>query len=272
MADASAALMEAEAGPSPGPTAVAHRAPDEGTQLATVPNNSGAVFALLERIMTDATLPMERVNQAFDFYMRVRAYEAKLAYDAALAAAQAEFPPITKNRRVLFTSSKGTTDYRHEDLANLIETIGPILAKHGISYKWRTVNEVNEPIVVTCILTHKAGHSEENTLRGPRDDSGNKNSLQGIASAVNYLERYTFKASVGVASRHDDDGKAGGGTPEPEAISAEQVSKLQLEIVRSNAHLEKFLRYLKIEKIDDLPAGRFDEAMALLDEHRSKTQ
>lgn len=264
MPDANAALMEA-------PSTAQAVAPRDQTGVVL---GSGAMGAMLERIMLDPTLPMERVNQAFDFYMRVRSYEAKLAYDDALAAAQAEFPAIAKNRRVHFEAKSGgtTTDYRHEDLAEIVEKCGPILAKHGISHKWRTENPINEPIRVTCILTHRAGYSEETSLIGPRDESGNKNSLQGIASTVTYLERYTFKSAIGIASRHDDDGKAGGDAPPPANISEEQLGKLQLEIVDTNADLKKFCKTFKIESIDQLPASRFDEAMTALDRRRKAMQ
>ncbi len=232
--------------------------------LAPIP-----ILSILQAVMADPTMSPERINQAWDFYLRVDAAQAKKAFDAAMAAAQAEFPPIAKNRRVRFDSKGGgtTTDYRHEDLAQLVETCGPILAKHGISYRWRTENPVNEPIVVTCVLTHLAGHSEQNTLRGPRDESGNKNSLQGIASTVTYLERYTFKSGVGVASRHDDDGQAAGGSPSPERITEEQVKALNELILKTDAPaatIQIIFEHWKVDSLADLTPAQLTGTTAQL--------
>lgn len=167
------------------------------------------IFSMLDRVISDPNLPMERVHQAFDFYERMEQRNAKIAFDEALAAAKAEIPTIQKNRKVDFTTSKGRTSYAHEDLGEIARTVDPILGKHGLSYRWRTSAEPNEPVRVTCIISHRQGHSEENSLPAPRDDSGSKNTIQSIGSTVTYLQRYTLKAALGLAVSHDDDGQGG---------------------------------------------------------------
>lgn len=170
---------------------------------------TGNVLSILNRVITDPNLPMERVNQAFDFYERMEKRNAKIAFDLAMANAKAEIPTIAKNRTVDFTSARGRTHYQHEDLGEIARTVDPILSKYGLSYRWRTTAEVNEPVRVTCIVSHRDGHFEENSLPAPRDDTGNKNSIQQIGSTVTYLQRYTLKASLGLAVSHDDDGQGG---------------------------------------------------------------
>jgi hypothetical protein len=61
---------------------------------------------------------------------------------------------------------------------------------------------------VTCIVTHERGHSETVTMDAPPDSSGKKNSIQQIASATTYLQRYTLLAATGMATKGmDDDGR-----------------------------------------------------------------
>ena len=134
---------------------------------------------------------------------------ARKAFDAAIADAKNEMPVIVKNRSVDFTSAKGRTNYKHEDLAEIARTIDPILGKFGLSYRFRT-NVENGTVVVTCIVSHRDGHSEENSLPADIDTSGNKNHLQAVGSAVTYLSRYTLKAALGLAASNDDDGQAAG--------------------------------------------------------------
>ena len=53
---------------------------------------------------------------------------------------------------------------------------------------------------MTCVVSHRLGHSEENTLTAGRDESGNKNNIQAVGSTITYLQRYTLKAAL--ASPH----------------------------------------------------------------------
>lgn len=138
--------------------------------------------------------------------------EARKAFDTAVAKAKSEIPIIRKGNLVDFSSAKGRTTYRYEDLASIAQIIDPILSKHGLSYRWRP-NSDAKSVTVTCILSHAAGHMEENTLYAPHDLSGNKNAIQAVGSAVTYLQRYTLKAALGLAASADDDARVAGGPP-----------------------------------------------------------
>ena len=65
---------------------------------------------------------------------------------------------------------------------------------------------------VTCRITHRMGHSEEVSMSAFKDDSGKKNAIQQVASAITYLQRYTLLAATGLATheQQDDDGAATG--------------------------------------------------------------
>jgi len=204
---------------------------------------------------------MATLEKFMDLQERHERNQARKAFDAAIAAAKAEIPVIIKNREVDFTSSKGRTHYRHEDLAGIARIVDPILGKHGLSYRFKTTAEINQPVTVTCIVSHRDGHSEENTLAAGRDDTGNKNSIQQIGSTITYLQRYTLKAALGLAASHDDDGKSAG---EDGPVTDEQVETMRAKIVDVAADLPRFLKTFGIERLDDMPASRFDEAMRKL--------
>lgn len=190
--------------------------------------------------------------------------QARRAFDAALSAAKADIPVIIKNRKVDFTSQKGRTNYRHEDLAEIARTVDPILARHGLSYRFRTTNEPNSPISVTCIVSHRDGYSEENTLSAGRDDTGNKNAIQQVGSTITYLQRYTLKAALGLAASNDDDGRASEQQADDRPISDEQLKSLRERIVSVGADEPIFCDYFKIEAVEYLPASQFDRAMKAL--------
>lgn len=195
---------------------------------------------------------------------------ARRAFDAAMAAAAAEMPTISKNRTVDFTSAKGRTNYRHEDLGEIVSTVDPILAAHGLFKRFRILSEGNT-VTVTCIVSHRDGWSEENTLSAGRDQSGNKNDIQAIGSAVTYLQRYTLKASLGLAASNDDDGQStGNGNGHGEKITPEQVSWLNTLADEVGADKQKFAQYMKAKDIPDIAASQFDRAVAALNAKRAK--
>lgn len=204
------------------------------------------------------------IEKLMDLQERHETRTARKAFDEAMAGAKAEIPVITKTREVDFTTTKGRTNYRYEDLATIAEVVTPILAKHGLSYRFRTSSTPNEPVTVTCIISHRLGHSEENTLCAGRDDSGNKNSIQAIGSTLTYLQRMTLKAALGLAAAADDDGKTSESTDQP--ITEEQLKALRTMIDDTNADILRLCETLKIDTLPDLPQSRFAEAEKLLAE------
>jgi hypothetical protein len=213
---------------------------------------SGAGIDMIEKLMT--------------LQERWEANQARKAFDNAMAAAKAEIPNITKNREVDFTSAKGRTNYRYEDLGEIARVVSPILAKHGLSYRYRTTSVVNEPVTVTCIVSHRDGHFEENTLCAGRDDSGNKNSIQAIGSTSTYLQRMTLKAALGLAVSNDDDGKT---SADAGTISEDQAAELIALADEVGADKEAFCRYFRVDGFADIPAKDFPRAIAALNKKRA---
>lgn len=221
---------------------------------------------LLDRAFANNAAP-ETLERLMALHERWEKSQARKAFDEAMAAAKSEIPTIIKNREVDFTSSKGRTNYRHEDLAEIARTVDPILSKHGLSYRYRATSNINEPVTVTCILAHRDGHSEETTLSAGRDDSGNKNNIQGVGSTITYLQRYTLKAALGLAASNDDDGKA---AEAPEYINREQLSRLIELADEVGADKVAFCKYMKIASLADLPAKDFNRAVAALNKKRAQ--
>lgn len=222
---------------------------------------------MLERAVS-SNAGVEVISKLMDLQDRWQASHARRSFDEAMAAAKAEIPVIMKNREVDFTSSKGRTNYRHEDLAEIARTVDPILTKNGLSYRFRTTSQPNEPVSVTCVVSHRLGHSEENTLTAGRDESGNKNSIQAVGSTITYLQRYTLKAALGLAASNDDDGSA---SEKPAFITSDQLQRIIALADEVKADKERFCKYLKIGSLAEILASDFDHAMRLLEAKRSKS-
>lgn len=211
---------------------------------------------------------IETLEKLMALQERWEANQARKAFDDALAAAKAEIPVILKNKVVDFTSSKGRTNYRHEDLAEIARTVDPILSRHGLSYRFRTTSLPNEPVSVTCIVSHRLGYSEENSLQAGRDDSGNKNSIQQVGSTITYLQRYTLKAALGLAASTDNDGAKA--DDDGSAITDKQLLRVRGLIEETESDIEKLCKYLGIESLPEMNQTKFEAAVKLLEAKKAK--
>lgn len=211
---------------------------------------------LLDRALAMGATP-ETLKQLMDLQDRHEGKEARRAFDAAVADAKAEIKPISKNR-------EGHNNKRYADFAALASAVDPIISKHGLSYRFRTHQEDGR-IKVTCVLSHRAGHSEETTLEGPADTSGSKNAIQAIGSTLTYLQRYSLTQALGLAASDDDNGEAAGGN---DVLSDEQRQELIDLADEVEADKEAFCRYFKIGSFADIRVKDFDRAKAALEKKR----
>ena len=247
--------------------------PDErsasGMQVATTTPPLPTNQAMIAQAIASGNIDV--IGKVMDYQERWDRMQARKAFDAAIAAAKAEIPVIAKNRTVDFTGKTGIrTHYKHEDLAEIARTVDPILARHGLSYRFRTTSDLNQPVMVTCIVSHAAGHYEENTLSGPRDDSGNKNAIQQVGSTITFLQRYTLKAALGLAAAADDDGRgAGGNLDEPQYITAEQAKAIEDRCAAEGVNVDKLCMHFKVTSIENILAKDHDGVIRVLNQRKA---
>jgi hypothetical protein len=112
--------------------------------------------------------------------------------NAALAAAQGEFPAITKSKVV----KSGAYSYSYAPLDAILAAVKPALEKHGLA----VVQLLDGPGLRTE-LRHKSGGVIGATF--PFDAPAK---AQELGSLVTYLRRYALSAILGIAAEDDDDG------------------------------------------------------------------
>jgi len=270
---------------------------DNASTALAVQSSDGGFKSLIEKAVDKGDMAL--VEKMMELQERWERNESVKAFNNALAAAKAEIKPIIKNRSVAFEAKGGgkDTSYNHEDIAGIADHIDAIMGKHGLFYRWKPTNDFADgSVTVTCIVSHRLGHSEETVLGSKVDTSGAKNHLQALGSAVTYLERYTLKAALGLASKHDDDddGRAAGAlvraapatapraaapaTPREamaddtgEVLSEKQTMDLRDLIVERGVNVAPFLAWVRrsapaVQKLGDIPACLFDSCVSAINE------
>lgn len=200
---------------------------------------------------------------------RWEANEAKREFVEALSAFKANPPEILKDKHVRYENKTGGfTEYDHATLGAVAVQIGQGLALQGLSHRWETEQGDQGVIKVSCILTHRRGHSERVWLQGSPDQSGGKNSIQAVGSTVTYLQRYTLFAITGLASRdQDDDGVGAGEQPlrMADELYKQFVARIQACTTKEKAQAACIEGCKECDKLNDLET--YKALRVVLSEH-----
>lgn len=208
--------------------------PDQAAgQVAVLAANSpmGMMMAAVKQ-----GIPLDQIKEMMAIQREWEADEARKAFNDAFAAFKAEKVDVIKRKQVDFATTKGRTQYKHAELSDLTDAVGPALARHGFSWSW-TPEQKNGRVYITCTLQHRLGHEKSATMDAPADDSGGKNNIQAIVSTTTYLERHTLKAVCGISEKGDDNDGAGADDAALE-LRDEWISKLaQAETMEAAAEI-----------------------------------
>jgi hypothetical protein len=227
------------------------------SQQAMVPTASSPItpMEMIDRALQTGQ-SVEVMEKLMGLQERWEKNQARKAFDAAVSAAKAEMPVVQANR-------EGHNRKRYADFAALARVVDPVIGRYGLAYRFRTVQD--DRISVTCILSHRDGHYEETTLSGPADATGSKNAIQAIGSTLTYLQRYSLKQALGLAASDDDDAQT---AALGEAVTDEQAADLEALIQEVGADRGKFLAYLKVSSLAEIPASQFKRACEALNAKR----
>lgn len=223
--------------------------------------NAVTMLDVIERVVRDPCIDIAKMQQLLEMQERITARNAKAAYDAAMSEMQPQLPVIAERGKIDIGRGKPQSYAKWDDIN---EAIKPVLARHGFALSFRTGRQ-DDRIVVTGILSHREGHREETTMQLPLDTSGSKNNVQAVGSSTSYGKRYTAAALLNLTSRgEDDDGRTAGGT-----LAPDQIERVRSLIVEVAASIPLFCKYMKVERIEDIPAREFDRAVRALESKRA---
>lgn len=241
--------------------------------IETVPDKAASLFLIIEKLASGKSADPAKISELLNVWERVNALQAKAAFDQAISEVKPKLPYIVKNNEVILGGGRG---YSYEDLATISKSVDPVLAQHGLSYRF-TTSSTPTTVTVTCKLSHSSGHSEENSLTANLDKSGSKNDIQALGSSVSYLSRYTLKASLGLAAGKDTDANVeepvaninsyrpyqepGG---KPILVTSEQILVLQGFLKKTKTKEEALCKHYNVQSLADLSKGQFEDAQTRL--------
>lgn len=93
---------------------------------------------------------------------------------------------------------------KYAPLSDVLNVVRPILGKYGLSIIQPPSND-NDGVYIRTLLMHESGEWIETE---PLILKPEKNTPQGVGSAITYGRRYAISSVLGISSEEDDDGNA----------------------------------------------------------------
>lgn len=123
---------------------------------------------------------------------------------------------------------------KYVPLENVVETIDDVAPKHGLTYSQYPVTTENGLVGISTVLLHESGEYIEFP---PATTKPDKNTAQGVGSALTYMRRYSLSAVFGITSDQDDDGNEASGKSnknkqtQPQKASSQTIGTLKKEVM-----------------------------------------
>lgn len=156
---------------------------------------------------------------------------------AALVAVQQECPTLPKDAVNPHYRSKFTP------LDTIVETVGPLLAKHGLTWSTFPTRDEHGPALRYVLGHATSGETIEDTM--PLLLS--KQDPQAQGSAITYARRYSICSVLNLVADEDEDGNAARKTPAkaaappvPKPLGAESLVKVLKAVEEAGVDADKW--------------------------------
>jgi len=228
-----------------------------------VASNSQALMLMAERLATNPSADVTKLQQILEIAREARREEAEAAFNEAMTAAQIEMGRVAANKDNKQTKS------RYADYAQLDRALRPIYTKHGFALSFDTEDSAAGVKVVAHVS--RAGFSRDYKIPMPTDGKGPQGGdvmtkTHATGAAMTYGMRYLLKMIFNVAIGEDDtDGNIPGAV-----IGDEQLGKLRALIDEVGGDVAKLCAHFKIGALPDLPVARFAEAVGIIELKRQR--
>ncbi len=222
------------------------------------------ILAVIAKAVSDPKIDVEKMERLLAMHERIRAEQQKVAFVAAMARLQEKLPQIAKDGEIIVKGQLRSKFVRTETLDAVIR---PLLAEEGFSFSFDSNSQDGKLFVISARLSHREGHSETKSVVLPLDTSEYRSVVQCVGSTVSYGRRQLMKMHLNIIEANDDvDGLKGN-----EPITDDQVKDLETMIVDTNSNKPNFLRFLRVERLEDLNKNEYAKAInALEDKKRNR--
>lgn len=237
--------------------------PQAALPVAASQSEALAIVSMIERVAMNPQADMDKLERLLLMKERMFEQKAEQEFNAAMSDAQSEMGRISADANNPQTKSKYAT------YGKIDQAIRPIYTKHGFAVSFDTgENAPADCVRVVARVSHRSGFARTYHADMPADGKGAKGGdvmtkTHASGAAMSYGMRYLLKMIFNIAIGEED--KDGNQPPaEYQRVSENQVMQIR-DLLEANGRDEKrFLAYIKLEKLADIDAAKFDAVVALI--------
>lgn len=238
------------------------------TSALPVQSEAAAVLSIIERAARDPSVDIVKLQQLMEMREKIAARTAESEFDRALTAAQQAMGRVRTDSNNLQTKS------RYASYGALDAAMRPNYTANGFALSFNTESPSADVVRVICRVSHQNGHSRSYQIDMPADGKGAKGGdvmtkTHATGSAVSYGMRYLLKMIFNIAvSDKDDDGNSAG--KKTERITQDQADALRELLEANGKDRAKFLRWARVEQIEDIPAEHYESCVNAINAKAAK--
>lgn len=221
------------------------------------------LLAVIAQAVADPRIDVNKMERLLAMHQTIMVEQREVAFKGALARLQAKLPQINKDGRIVV---KGVERSRYARIEDIDVAIRPLLAEEGFALSFDSESSDGKQFKLSAKLSHQAGHSETKWLILPLDVSDFRTNVQSIGSTLSYGKRYLIKMHLNIVEKEEDDDGMGGAKP----ITKEQALDLQALIDEVKADKVRFLRYMKVDALENILRRDHKAAITALESKRKK--
>lgn len=241
----------------------------EKTEIAVQPDAPGSVLNIIARAAADPATDVVKLQALLDLQRQVMADQAKVEFTRALHLAQGEIPAIEKDGIIKLVNKdgidKGSIPFvTYEQMSRFLK---PIMDRHGLTIDFDMTAKEGGGAIISATLTHIAGHSKTISIPLALDSGPGRNNLQAMGSTLSYGRRYCCEMMFNIVRKGvDDDGVLGGSN----TLMPEEIAAIERLIKEVGADRGKFMTFMKVDRLEDIPHKQYVTAINALEVKRSK--
>lgn len=243
--------------------------PDRERQLPAIQVDKDGNIPPSQLIMAgiDRGLTAESMRELVALQHSIEDRNAAKEFIEAMAKLQDEMPPIKKSKTAkITTAGGGSYSYTYAPLDAIVIVLRPLARKHGFSWQWDQEEMKDGKARTTLRISHVGGHTKENHFTLPTESKSAMSAQQKQGAANTFAKRQTLVDGFGLITTDEDLDAAEPQDQTP--IDDDQLTVLEDLITETKTDPARFLAWLDVESLADLPATQYQQALGALNQKK----
>lgn len=222
---------------------------------------------VIREVVANPNVPVDKLEAIMRMQFQLEDRRAEKEFDAAMIAAQAEIQELKWDK-------KGGSNNQYASYPKIDKMLRPIRKSNGFTQSYDTEPGPTADLVILCSdVCHVGGHRRRYRTPMPIDGHGPKGGgvmtkNQAVNAGTSYGMRNLAKMIWNIPMLVDKDDTDG--NPPQELITANQVADLKALAEEVGADLPAYLKYMKIDALENMPASFYTNAVKALEKKRKK--